>query len=117
VEEAKADGWNGRIRLLAGNDPVGTAWALAIEPQPRAVGMDVAVDVGGDIGQVVQKVLVQKEYDLTTWAYGLLDESDSNYLQLLGTFGNQRYGYGTPELIAAIDELRTADTDEKRTEA
>jgi peptide/nickel transport system substrate-binding protein len=117
VQEAKADGWNGRIRLLAGNDPVGTAWALAIEPQLREAGMDVAVDTSKDIQQVVAQVLVQQDYELTTWAYGLLDEHPANYIQLIGTFGAQRYGYGPPEMVEAVEMLRTAETDDERTQA
>lgn len=39
------------------------------------------------------------------------------HLQLLGTFGPQRYGYGPPDMLAAVDLLRTADTDAKRVDA
>jgi hypothetical protein len=65
----------------------------------------------------VNQVLVLNDYDVVTWAYGLLDESDANYIQLSGTFGGKRYGYGSPEMVAAVDLLRTADTDAKRVEA
>ncbi len=55
-------------------------------------------------------MLTNFDYDLTTWAYGLLDETPANYVQLAGTFAapNGRYGYSSPEMVQAIDKLRTA---------
>jgi peptide/nickel transport system substrate-binding protein len=119
VAEAKAQGWDGKIRVLASNSSTDTAWALAVSAELTAVGMNVATDTSKDTNAVVTQVLVQRDFDLTTWAYGLLDDADSNYPQLVSTFAssNPRYGYGTPELDAAIDQLRLADTDAKRVAA
>jgi hypothetical protein len=86
-------------------------------------GLATAEGIGGttvtDTTGVVNRVLVRRDFDVATWAYGLLDESDNNYNQLVSTFAsaNPRYGYGNAEMDAAIDLLRTADTDAKRTEA
>jgi hypothetical protein len=62
------------------------------------------------ISEIVTAVLTNKDYDLTTWAYGTTDENPSNYVQLSGTFGAPagRYGYHSPEMVAAVDKLRTA---------
>ena len=51
-----------------------------------------------------------------TWGLGLSDESDANYTQLLGSFGSatKRYGYSSPDMDAAIESLRVADTDAKK---
>ena len=118
VAQAKSEGWDGRIRLLAANTPEGLTWGEAVAAQLQEAGMVVDKQFSQDTTQVVNKVLVQRDYDLTTWAYGLLDESDNNYNQLLSTFAsaNPRYGWGTPEMDAAIDLLRLADSDAKRTE-
>jgi peptide/nickel transport system substrate-binding protein len=119
VALAKSEGWDGKIRVAAGNDPVGLAWAEAVATQLQAVGMEVTKQTEEDITGVVNRVLVRRDFDLSTWAYGLLDESDNNYNQLVSTFAsaNPRYGYGNAEMDAAIDLLRTADTDAKRTAA
>ncbi|HUP76259.1 MAG TPA: ABC transporter substrate-binding protein [Acidimicrobiales bacterium] len=118
VALAKTEGWDGKIRVAAGNDPVGLAWAEAVATQLQAVGMEVTKQTEEDITGVVNRVLVRRDFDLTTWAYGLLDESDNNYNQLVSTFAsaNPRYGYGNAEMDAAIDLLRTADTDAKKIE-
>jgi peptide/nickel transport system substrate-binding protein len=119
IAEAKAAGWDGKIRVLAGNDPIGTAWAQAVAAQLQAVGMEVAVDTTKDTQGVVNQVLVQGNFDIATWALALLDDSDANYQSLLSSYGsvNKRYGYGSPDMDAAIDLLRVADTDAKRVEA
>jgi peptide/nickel transport system substrate-binding protein len=119
VTEAKAEGWDGRIRVAGGNDSkVALDWVEAVSTQLTAAGMVVEKQNNEDTNGVVNRVLVRRDYDLATWAFGLLDESDNNYNQLLSTFSsaNPRYGYGSAEMDAAIDLLRTADTDAKRTE-
>ncbi|HEV8297385.1 MAG TPA: ABC transporter substrate-binding protein [Acidimicrobiales bacterium] len=119
VTTAKAAGWNGKIRVLSANTPEGIAWGQAVSAMLTAAGMEVALDTTKDTQQVVNQVLVLNDYDVVTWAYGLLDESDANYLQLKGTFNSAapRYGYGNAEMDAAIDLLRVADTDAKRVAA
>ena len=120
VTEAKAEGWDGKIRVAGGNDSkVALDWVEAVSTQLTAAGMIVEKQNNEDTNGVVNRVLVRRDYDLATWAFGLLDESDNNYNQLLSTFAsaNPRYGYGSAEMDAAIDLLRTADTDAKRTEA
>jgi peptide/nickel transport system substrate-binding protein len=118
VALAKTEGWDGKIRLLSANTPEGQTWGEAVASQLEAAGMVVERQFGQDTNGVVAKVLTQRDYDLATWAYGLLDESDNNYNQLNGTFANGgRYGFSSPEILAGIDGLRLADTDAKRTEA
>jgi peptide/nickel transport system substrate-binding protein len=119
VAQAKSEGWDGKIRVLAGSDPQGVAWAQAVTAQLQAAGMDVATDTTKDTAGVVNQVLVLRDYDLATWALGWLDESDVNYLQLIGSFNeaNPRYGYSSPDMTAGIDMLRTADTQDKRVAA
>jgi peptide/nickel transport system substrate-binding protein len=119
VALAKSEGWDGKIRVLAGNDPVATNWAQTVGTLLTTAGMDVSVDTTKDTSGVVAQVLVQRDFDLATWALGWLDENDVNYLQLAGSFNpaNPRYGYSSDEMWAAIDLLRTADTQEKREDA
>ena len=119
VAQAKTEGWDGKIRVLASNSSVDQAWALAVGAQLTQAGMSVTTDTSKDTNAVVTQVLVAHDFDLTTWAYGLLDDADSNYPQLVSTFAsaNPRYGYGNAEMDAAIDQLRLADTDAKRVAA
>jgi peptide/nickel transport system substrate-binding protein len=119
VTAAKAAGWDGKLRLIGGNDATSTAWVQAIKPQLEAVGMEVLASNDTDINGVVAKVLTQHDFDTATWGLGLSDESDANYTQLLGSFGcaTKRYGYCSADMDAAIEALRVADTDAKKVAA
>ena len=116
VGVAKAAGWDGKIRLIGGNDPTNVAWTQAVAPQLTAVGMDVQASNDTDINGVVAKVLTQRDFDLANWGLAMSDESDGNYTQLLGSLGcaAKRYGYCSPEMDAGIEALRVADTDAKK---
>jgi peptide/nickel transport system substrate-binding protein len=119
VGVAKAAGWDGKIRLIGGNDPTNVAWTQSVAPQLQAVGMDVQASNDTDINGVVAKVLTQRDFDLANWGLAMSDESDGNYTQLLGSFGStaKRYGYSSPDMDAGIEALRVADTDAKRVAA
>jgi peptide/nickel transport system substrate-binding protein len=116
VGVAKAAGWDGKIRLIGGNDATNVAWTQAVAPQLTAVGMDVQASNDTDINGVVAKVLTQRDFDLANWGLAMSDESDGNYTQLLGSFGStaKRYGYSSPDMDAGIEALRVADTDAKK---
>jgi ABC-type transport system substrate-binding protein len=83
------------------------------------VGAGGERDATKSIADVTTQVLVQHQYDTASGGLGLSDEADGIYSQLIGAFSSKspRYGYGTPELDAAIDLFRTADTLDKRKEA
>ena len=71
--------------------------------------MEVATDTSKTIQDVTTQVLVNRDDDIVSFGFGLTDEADGNYTQLFGAFNSKdpRYGYGSAELDAAIDSLRT----------
>ena len=117
LADAKATGYDGRIRLMAGNEQQATLWAQTVKTQLEQIGFTVDLKNDTDTNGVVNQVIVLQDYDIATWAYGQTDDTDGNYISLLTTFVGRRYGYGNAEMDAAVDLLRIADTDAKRTEA
>lgn len=118
VEEAKADGWDGRIRLLSTNDPTGREWGVVIKTQLELAGMTVELDTSNDGVGITQKVLVQRDFDLTSYSFGMNDEAGRTYLKLAGAFGANgqppQFGYTSDEMLQALDKLRVASTPEQR---
>lgn len=116
VEQAKADGWDGKLRLRSS-----VAWAdeaLAVETMLRAVGIDVQLDASADSANHSVAVLVRKDFDLAIWSVGFAGDIDTNYTQLLTSFGpSKRYGYNTPAMNGALDELRLATNETERISA
>ena len=104
---------------MAANTAEGTNWAEAVRLQLAAAGMDVSVDNTKDTAGVVNQVLTLRDYDLASWGYAMLDDVDAAYTALLASFNSKtlRYGYGTADFDAAVELLRTADTDPKRVDA
>lgn len=119
VEEAKADGWDGKLRFLAPNVPAGRNTATAFATMMEAVGIEVVVDTSKDSGALTLQVIVQRDYDVATGGFGWDDVFDRFYAALPSTWGSAeyRYGYGSPEMDAAIDKFRVAITDEDRVDA
>ena len=60
VAAAKADGWDGKIRLTFNSSPVATNTGLAVQAELTAVGMNPQLDTSKDVtGQVVQIVTTE----------------------------------------------------------
>jgi peptide/nickel transport system substrate-binding protein len=113
VEELKAEGWDGNIRLICPDTvpdaPV--AYAAALE----AVGMSVDSQVT-DTNTQIAAVAVNKDYDLACW--GLAFSDSAIWRQLSFNFASDspsnRIGYKNPAFDAAIDELFAAPDDDAR---
>lgn len=68
VEEAKASGWNGRVRLLANNAPYRVEMAIVVAAQLEAVGFEVDVDSSKAYPEWDRQVVVDRDYDMVLWA-------------------------------------------------
>jgi peptide/nickel transport system substrate-binding protein len=112
-----ATGYDGKIRLMAANDPIAQRWVQAVKTLLELAGFTVDLKNDIDTAGLVNKVIAEADYDLTAWAYGQTDDTDGNYIGLVGTFTARRYGYGNADMDAAVDLLRLADTDQKRIDA
>jgi peptide/nickel transport system substrate-binding protein len=118
VIEAKIDGWDGKVRLAAGNDATGSReWVDAVASQLTAVGMIVTKQLDQTSQGVADRIFTRHDYDLVKYTYGFSDEYDNNYVLLAMFFNGNMFGYGPPDMIAAADSLRMADTDAARTNA
>jgi peptide/nickel transport system substrate-binding protein len=118
VQEAKAAGWNGRVRVLAGNDPTAVAWGQTMKTLLEVVGIAVDLDVSQTSAAVIQQVIVRKDFDIATWGAGMYSD-DSDFFNLTANWssGSRRYGFGTPEFDAALDKLRVAGTQDQKKDA
>lgn len=109
VEEAKADGFDGKLSLLFSNSPDLRTIANVLKALLDAVGFDVTVDLVPSSSETVSRV-VAGDYDMSSW--GLSWRDAAAYPRLFVTMhskGNARYGWATSdELDAAIEGLQAA---------
>jgi peptide/nickel transport system substrate-binding protein len=120
VTEAKAEGWDGKLRLLGGSDLLSMNVALATEAMLKAVGIDVTTDNTKNTTARVSQVTTARDFEMATWGTSLSgDDSISAALaqNLQSTSPSNRVGYKNDVVDAAIKELRAAKTDEAKTAA
>jgi peptide/nickel transport system substrate-binding protein len=120
VAQAKANGWDGKIRVSGNSTPEGVAWTEAVTAMLQTAGMTVTPDTSKTGGAAIAQVLIQRNFDVAIGGIGLpADQTDRIYeaLYLQDTTATYRYGYGGPDMDAAVDGLRTATNDQQRTTA
>jgi peptide/nickel transport system substrate-binding protein len=119
VQEAKAEGWDGKIRLSCTNTPQRQGTALAVQAMLNSVGIDVDMTRANlDVNQVIADVITNKNYDLACW--GLAASPDDYTFTQLDSFlrstsGSNRSGYKSAAMDAALDETKRASTDAEKT--
>lgn len=117
VEEAKKDGWNGRIRLICPNSPQGESWAMVTEAQLNDIGMEVVNETGPDHRTRIAQVAVRGDFELACWGLNIAAPGEyvTLYRNLHSESPNNRLAYRNPEMDAAIEKLgATSDLDAQR---
>ncbi|MEV7005148.1 ABC transporter substrate-binding protein [Streptosporangium sp. NPDC051022] len=119
VEEAKKDGWNGKIKYLGSQDPTSRDMSLTIKAALDSVGFEVEVETARTVQDILTKVAVERDYDMA--GYGItLRESDPypRMFAALHSQGTLTNGVHTgPEMDAVIDEFKAASTKEEQLKA
>ncbi|KRF21226.1 hypothetical protein ASG90_02200 [Nocardioides sp. Soil797] len=114
LEEAKADGYDGKIRVLARTDQASQAGAVAMQGMFEAVGFDVKLDLVANVADQVQKIYVDHDFDIATAATSLNDEDVFGRLSsaLGSTSAVNVGGYTSSEMDKLVSELQAIDQPE-----
>jgi peptide/nickel transport system substrate-binding protein len=117
VEQAKAAGFDGRIRVNATNTPQTIDLAIAIEAMLEAVGFDVEQIVLPTLEHTTR--VVQGDFDLATWGYSLgsAEAFTQLFFNFYSTSASNRAKYASPDMDAAIDDALAGATEEDRAAA
>ncbi|MEO8696006.1 MAG: ABC transporter substrate-binding protein, partial [Acidimicrobiales bacterium] len=103
VTQAKAEGWNGSVRVLFTNSAVDANAAIALEGMLKAAGMNPVVDTSKDSTGEQAIVTGSKDFDLARWgtAIGPDDSALWSLAQALQTgVASNRVGFKS----AAVDQ-------------
>ena len=117
VAEAKANGWDGSVRLYSVSDEVGQALGLTVSAMLTAVGMDVQLDTSFEPLPLTLEVIINHNFDLVIWGSGFTENPDGNYATVFGGYGSAAEttgyrGYSSAAMDAAIAAMEVADTPE-----
>ncbi|WP_182348756.1 ABC transporter substrate-binding protein [Tomitella gaofuii] len=115
VEQAKADGFDGRLVFDVGPNESSHRQALALQAQLQSVGFTVEVRRQSTGGDHIRAVAADRDYDIAEWGVNLRDPDP--YVKMAAAMhsgGKQVYGmYTSPEMDALIDSFQSADQQEK----
>ncbi|MEO8695296.1 MAG: ABC transporter substrate-binding protein [Acidimicrobiales bacterium] len=122
VTEAKAAGWNGKVRLTCGvEDQTRSNEVLTITTMLKNAGMDVDLTRANiKVSEQVDDVITKKDFDMACWGLqNTPDDAASAQIDqfLRSTSASNRTGYKNPTMDAALTELKGAGTDAARTAA
>lgn len=108
VKEAKADGFDGKIRVLARTEQASQAGAVAMQAMFEAVGFDVKLDLVSNVADQVQKIYVDHDFDIATAATSVHDEAIFARLTsaLASTSAVNVGGYASPEMDKLIAKMQ-----------
>lgn len=116
VKQAKAGGWDGKIRLYSVTDDVGQSLGLTVAAMLTAAGMDVDLDSSFQPLPLQLEIIVNHNFDLVIWGSGFTENPDGNYVTFLGGYGSEGAktgyrGYSSDRMDAAITALGIAEDD------
>lgn len=116
LDEAKADGFDGRISYVDGSDKASRATAVAVEASLEAVGFDVEVKLARTIQEQIITVAVDRDYDLAGWGISWREAGPfGRMFATLHSEGNLSVGMPTgPELDALFADFQVAETTEEQ---
>lgn len=108
VEEAKSDGFDGKLRYVGLGDADSKAGAVAIKAMLDAVGFDVQLDLVSSVADVVSKVYVEGAFDLARGSNSIPDADPYSALDtaMNSTSAANPGRYANPEMDRLLGELR-----------
>jgi peptide/nickel transport system substrate-binding protein len=116
VAEAKADGFDGKVTYLDASDPASRETALTVKASLEAVGFTVELDLVRTVQEQIQKVSVDKSYDVAGWGISWRESGPfGRMFATLHSEGNLTSDMPTsPEMDALLEEFQGAATLEEQ---
>jgi len=117
VTEAKAAGWDGKLRLLYNNTPTGAAIGLATQTMLQAAGMVVTLDTSKDTTGQVAQVTVLRDFDVTGWGMAIPPDDGAVWAlaqNFASTSPSNRIGFKSTVVDQALKDIRQAKTDDDK---
>jgi peptide/nickel transport system substrate-binding protein len=108
VDQAKADGWDGKLHFLCGNTAEATDLSIGVKAMLEAVGMQVAVE-NLPAAELNQRAIFGADYDVACGGMSIFTESPIARLnQFQSVSPRNGVGYANPAMDAALEDLKRA---------
>ncbi len=114
LDEAKAAGHPGNIRVACTNQPERVALAQTLETQLKAAGFNTSVRADIDTATQIGEIITKRDFDLGCWGMSIPND-DTAILALVQNFWSasptNRVGYASPQWDAALNVALAAKDD------
>lgn len=114
LEEAKAEGYDGKIHVVGTDTPTTREVLLTLKAQWESVGFEVETENIRAVADLITRVFVEKSYSVTSSGLNTLDEDP--YPNLFSSFhssaGTNIMTNNDPEFDALLEELRATPLNE-----
>jgi peptide/nickel transport system substrate-binding protein len=114
VQEAKAEGWDGKIRWVCSNNTYGQQFTLAVQSMLQAAGFTVDTKL---VDNVSNDVITRRDYDSACWGLSPYPD-DLGFWQLFGNLhsasSSNRMGYKSAAMDAGLATVRAATNDDQK---
>ncbi|HWJ67158.1 MAG TPA: ABC transporter substrate-binding protein [Nocardioides sp.] len=113
LEEAKADGFDGKLTFVAAGDPSAQQSAVQFEAQLEAVGFDITVENIDSIADLISRVYVDHDFDIAQGATSIGDEDP--YVAMNEWLFSQSYtsasGYASEDMDRLLRQFQAVADD------
>lgn len=119
LEEAKADGYDGKLTYVASGDPTAQKAAVQLEAQLEAVGFDVTVEGIDNIADLTRRVYVDHDFDLAQGATSIGNEDPYGAMSewLFSQSPTNGAGYASEEMDGLLRQLQGVGDDPSSAQA
>lgn len=109
LDEAKADGYDGKISYVASADPAAQQGAVQLKAQLEAVGFDVTIEGIDNIADLTRRVYVDHDFDMAQGATSIGNEDPYGAMNewLSGQSPTNGSGLVSPELDKRLRALQS----------
>lgn len=118
LEEAKADGYDGKLVYTDQSDPVSRANALVVKANLEQVGFEVELNLQRTVADTITSVAVNRDYDVAGW--GLSFREGDPFSKMFSTTHSaspSTLGMATtPEMDELLDEFKAASEESDQIE-
>jgi peptide/nickel transport system substrate-binding protein len=112
--EAKADGWDGKLRLACSTTPYGEKFSQVVQLMLAAAGVNVEIKL---VPNPSTEVILNRDYDTACWGFSPYAD-DLGFWQLYGNLNStssaNRMGYKSTAMDAGLAAVRSATTNDQK---
>lgn len=115
LDEAKAEGYDGKIVLLTNDSPVNSESALAFKALFEAVGFETEIDPVRNLADFISRLYAERDFSVVQTGLQVVDYDPVQNLwnQLAAGASSNISGISDPELDAMLIELRGTPLSDK----